>query len=363
MAHRYTAFSNQNVIIIGGGLTGYNLHHFFKNNPDKGYTSLGFFDDNTANVIELRSYLGTNNDSINYALTFDIDEIFCTLPNSAIDKIEQLMLEADKNFIRFRLVPEYSIDEIKPTYVQYFGDIPVISIRPDPLENAFNRLIKRSFDFIFSLFAMLFIFSWAFPILAILIKLDSNGPVFFIQTRSGRNNRPFKCYKFRSMRINTEADKKQATRDDPRITRVGAWIRRTHLDELPQFFNVLIGDMSVVGPRPHMITHTRQYSQLVDRFMIRHFLKPGITGRAQINGLRGETKTTDDMLKRVEADVWYLENWSFLLVIKNICKTNVNFFKVDENPFLHDSFLRSTKTGNIIAIRAPKNKFHRAVTN
>src|SRR6185437_11978440 len=252
MAHRYTAFTNRNVIIIGGGSTGYNLHTFFKDNPDKGYTSLGFFDDNTTNVIELKSYLGATDDCINYALTFDVDEIFCALPNSEIEKIEQLMLEADKNLIRFRLVPEYGVDETKPAYVQYFDDIPIISIRPDPLENRFNRLVKRSFDFVFSLCVILFIFSWILPLMAVLIKIDSAGPVFFIQIRSGRNNRPFRCYKFRSMLINTEADKKQATRDDQRITKVGAWLRRTNLDELPQFFNVLMGDMSVVGPRPHM---------------------------------------------------------------------------------------------------------------
>jgi putative colanic acid biosynthesis UDP-glucose lipid carrier transferase len=189
------------------------------------------------------------------------------------------------------------------------------------------------FDCVFSLFVILFIFSWLFPILAVIIKLESRGPVFFTQIRSGRDNNPFKCYKFRSMRVNKDADHMQATRGDNRITPIGAFLRRTSLDELPQFFNVLIGNMSVVGPRPHMIKHTDQYSQLIDRFMVRHFLKPGITGWAQVKGLRGETKTVDAMLKRVEADVWYLENWSFLLDLKIIFLTMRNSFTGDENAF------------------------------
>src|ERR1700744_46498 len=196
-----------------------------------------------------------------------------------------------------------------------------------------RRFFKRSFDILFSLFIIFFVFSWLYPILAILIKLESKGPVFFVQLRTGRNNMHFKCYKFRSMRVNGDADKKQATLNDHRITRIGAFMRKTSLDEIPQFFNVLIGNMSIVGPRPHMISHTEQYSQLIDKFMVRHFLKPGITGYAQTNGFRGETKTTEDMLKRVEADVWYLENWSFLLDLKIIFLTMWNFVKGDKNAF------------------------------
>jgi len=196
-----------------------------------------------------------------------------------------------------------------------------------------NRFKKRLFDTVFSIFVIVFVFSWLFPILAIIIKFQSKGPVFFVQVRSGRDNKPFKCFKFRSMRVNNESDRKQATRDDNRITAIGAFMRRTSLDELPQFFNVIMGNMSVVGPRPHMISHTEQYSQLIDTFMVRHFLKPGITGWAQIKGLRGETKSTEDMLARVEADVWYLENWSFLLDLKIVFLTFFNVFAGDKNAF------------------------------
>ncbi len=330
---RAALIDTRDIIIVGGGRIGQDLYNYFQKNPDMGYNAVGFFDDDPNNTIEPHLYLGGTADCISYVLTNKVDEIFCTLPVSATATIEQLMFDADKNLIRFKSVPEYYDYAKKPTYIQSFGHIPIISVRTEPLENLLNRSIKRFFDFSFSIFVIVFIFSWLFPILFILIKLESRGPVFFTQIRSGRDNRPFKCYKLRSMKVNKDADKKQATRDDYRITRMGKFLRRTSLDELPQFFNVLKGNMSVVGPRPHMIRHTKQYSQLIDRFMVRHFLKPGITGWAQIKGLRGETKTVDAMLQRVEADVWYLENWSFLLDLKIIVLTIRNSFTGDANAF------------------------------
>jgi putative colanic acid biosynthesis UDP-glucose lipid carrier transferase len=196
-----------------------------------------------------------------------------------------------------------------------------------------SRFFKRSFDIIFSLFIIIFVFSWLYPILAILIKLESKGPVFFVQLRTGKNGEHFKCYKFRSMRVNHEANHKQATRDDQRITKTGAVLRKTSLDELPQFFNVLIGNMSIVGPRPHMLSHTEQYSQLTDKFKARHALKPGITGWAQICGYRGEVSNAEAMLKRVDADVWYMKNWSFGLDLKIILLTFWITLKGDKNAY------------------------------
>ena len=332
-SNRRSLFDTRNVVIVGGGRIGYDLYHFFSNNAERGYRLIGFFDDSPERVKEKHLYLGTTDDCIDYVIANNVDEIFCTLPNSKADTIEKLMLDADKNLIRFKFVPEYYDYAKKPTYIQSFGHIPIISVRPEPLENMLNRFLKRSFDTIFSILVIVFVFSWLFPILAILIKLQSKGPVFFVQTRSGRDNKPFKCYKFRSMRVNDESDKKQATRGDKRITPIGAVMRRTSLDELPQFFNVLRGNMSVVGPRPHMISHTEQYAELIDTFMVRHFLKPGITGWAQIRGLRGETKNTEDMLARVEADVWYLENWSFLLDLKIVFLTFFGTVRGDKNAF------------------------------
>jgi putative colanic acid biosynthesis UDP-glucose lipid carrier transferase len=332
-SERASLIDNRTFVIVGGGRIGQDLYNFFAGNPELGYKLMGFFDDNPENIKNKEIYAGTVKDCIRFVISNKVDEIFCTLPNSESDKVEQLMIEADKNLIRFKFVPEYYDFAKRPTYVENFGHIPVISVRPEPLENMLNRFLKRIFDFVFSLFIILFVFSWLFPILAVLIKLGSKGPIFFVQIRSGRDNKPFKCYKFRSMKVNADSNKKQATRNDSRITKLGSFLRRSSLDELPQFFNVIIGNMSVVGPRPHMISHTKQYSQLIDKFMVRHFLKPGITGYAQINGLRGETKTTDAMMQRVEADVWYLENWSFLLDLKIIFLTVWNAVRGEENAF------------------------------
>ena len=331
---RNLLMDSRTIIIVGSGRIGQDIFEYFEQNPHSGYKVLGFFDDKATRVADIGLYLGSIDDCISYTLENNVDEIFCALPVSRSDKIEQLMLEADKHLIRFKIVPEYYINSKKRAmFVQNFDHIPLISVRPEPLENVLNRMVKRVFDIVFSLFIIVFVISWLFPILAILIKLESKGPVFFVQNRSGKNNVTFKCYKFRSMRVNIDADRKQAVKGDARITKVGAFIRRTSLDEFPQFFNVLVGSMSVVGPRPHMLSHTKEYAQLIDKFMVRHFLKPGITGWVQINGLRGETKTTDHLLHRVEADVWYLENWSFLLDLKIIFLTFLNVVKGDDGAF------------------------------
>ena len=326
-------YDSMNVVIIGAGRTGVDLYDFFITNPGFGYKPKGFFDDRPETIKDKNMYLGSTIDCINYVLNNEIDEIFCTLPVSERDKIEQLIIDADKNLVRIKFVPEYYDYGIKPVLIQSFGHIPVISVRPEPLENMLNRFFKRLFDIVFSILIITLVLSWLFPILAIIILTDSKGPVLFKQLRSGRDNEPFMCYKFRSMAVNSESDKKQATKDDMRVTKIGAFMRRTSIDELPQFFNVLFGNMSIVGPRPHMLSHTKQYAQLIDSFMVRHFLKPGITGWAQVTGLRGETRTTEAMLKRVEADVWYLENWSFLLDLKIIFLTIWNTAKGDKNAY------------------------------
>jgi putative colanic acid biosynthesis UDP-glucose lipid carrier transferase len=325
--------NSRNAIIVGASRAGNELYNQFNNKVLKGYNLLGFFDDEPANVTQRHLYLGDTSLCMDYVLKNNVEEIFCALPYSEHKTIERLMSDSDKNMIRFKIVPEYHEYFKNTSYLQNLGNIPILTVRAEPLENILNRAAKRIFDIAFSLFVIVFIFTWLFPILAILVKLESKGPVFFKQMRSGRDNHSFKCYKFRSMRVDNKFEHKQAVLGDPRITRLGTILRKTSLDELPQFFNVLIGNMSIVGPRPHMLSHTEQYAQLIDQFMVRHFMKPGITGWAQINGLRGETKTTEAMLERVEADVWYLENWSFLLDIKIILLTIWKSATGDKNAY------------------------------
>jgi len=207
----------------------------------------------------------------------------------------------------------------------------VLTARKEPMENVFNLFLKRAFDVVFSLGVIMLIFPWLFPFIMLAIKFTSRGPVFFKQKRTGRNNKEFYCYKYRTMHVNKESDTLQASHNDSRITSIGKYLRDFSIDELPQFFNVLLGDMTVVGPRPHMLKHTLDYSKVVDKFMVRHFVKPGITGLAQVKGYRGETKNTDKMVKRVNHDLWYMENWSFFLDIKIIFLTVFSIFKGNDN--------------------------------
>jgi exopolysaccharide biosynthesis polyprenyl glycosylphosphotransferase len=235
--------------------------------------------------------------------------------------------------IRFKIVPDFSGFYHRRVALEFYEDLPVLLRRPEPLQNVFNSFVKRSFDILFSLFVILFILSWLTPIMAMLIKLSSKGPVFFTQKRSGKVNQEFWCWKFRTMAVNEDADSASATKNDKRVTRIGKILRQTSLDELPQFYNVLLGNMSVVGPRPHMLKHTKEYAKIVDKFMVRQFVTPGITGLAQVRGYRGEIKDSELMYRRVRTDVWYIENWSFLLDIQIIFKTVQLGFRGDKMAF------------------------------
>jgi putative colanic acid biosynthesis UDP-glucose lipid carrier transferase len=196
-----------------------------------------------------------------------------------------------------------------------------------------NRIKKRFYDVVLSSLIILLVLSWLVPIVGLLIWLDNRGPVFFIQQRSGKGGKPFGCIKFRSMKVNRDANLRQATRNDNRITRVGRFLRKSNLDEMPQFFNVFMSNMSIVGPRPHMTKHTDDYSKMLNHYMIRHFLKPGITGWAQIHGFRGEIKYMEDINNRVEYDLWYLENWSLWLDTRIIVMTAFNMAKGEKNAY------------------------------
>jgi exopolysaccharide biosynthesis polyprenyl glycosylphosphotransferase len=228
---------------------------------------------------------------------------------------------AEESLIRVRLVADFRWINFTDLEIERIGDLPVIKLHTTPLDNWNNQLLKRIFDIAFSTLVVVGLLSWLLPILALAVKSDSRGPVFFRQKRTGRDNKSFWCYKLRTMYVNQESDEKQATRNDSRITKIGSFLRNTSLDELPQFFNVLFGDMSVVGPRPHMLKHTSEFSAEVDRFMERHKIKPGITGLAQSRGYRGETDDFEKLKNRVKLDLFYVNNWSFLFDIKIIYDT------------------------------------------
>ena len=216
---------------------------------------------------------------------------------------------------------------------EYYNYIPILALRTIPLDETLNNFIKRVFDVVFSLIVIAFLLSWFIPVLALLIKLESKCPVFFKQARNGINYNVFYCYKFRSMTPNKNAHLHQATRGDQRVTKIGKFIRKTSLDELPQFYNVLMGDMSVVGPRPHMVSHADIYAKNIDKFMVRHFVKPGITGLAQVSGYRGEVESEKDIIGRVKYDIFYIENWSLLLDIKIVTQTLSALLKGDDKAY------------------------------
>ena len=196
----------------------------------------------------------------------------------------------------------------------------------------YKHFLKRLLDIVFSLLVFPLFGLILIPV-AIAIKLDDGGPVFYKSARVGKGFQKFNMLKFRSMKVNDEADSKQATADDPRKTRFGDFLRRSNIDELPQFINVFKGEMSIVGPRPHMLAHTEIYAQLIDKYMVRHFIKPGVTGWAQTNGFRGETKELSQMEGRVKADIWYMEHWTLLLDLYIIYKTIANVIIGEKNAY------------------------------
>lgn len=314
------------VIIVGDGKSAHQLADFFNQNLDYGYKLENEFDLKANKKQQIQ-------DCFEFVLNNKIDEIYCSLSNLTNAEVNEFIDFTDNNLIILKFLPDNKESVIRNSVFDYYGYIPIISLRNIPLDIAANKIIKRSFDILFSMCMIVFVLSWLTPILAIFIKLESKGPVFFKQKRNGLNYKEFNCFKFRSMRLNKVADIEQVSKNDPRITKIGLFIRKTSIDELPQFFNVLLGDMSVVGPRPHMVSHTEMYARRVDKFMVRHFIKPGITGLAQTNGYRGEIETEKDIIYRVKYDIFYLENWSLLLDLKIVFLTVYNALKGDDKAY------------------------------
>lgn len=327
------------VAIVGTNMTARRLGNAMTRDAGFGYRVIGYFND-TANgeplsqdALELADqYIGNLEKLEEYVSEHRIDEIYFTLVGEGAENMSSVVKLADRNLVQFYYVPQISRYVTGTFSLQNIGSIPVMTLLRNPLSSTFNRILKRSFDLAFSSLVLIFSPLIFLPV-AVGIKISSPGPVFFRQERTGFKGKSFKCYKFRTMRVNTSADSAQATANDPRKTRFGDFLRRSSIDELPQFINVWLGEMSVVGPRPHMLKHTEDYGRMIDKYMVRHVVKPGITGWAQVNGFRGITDQLWKMEKRVEHDVWYIENWTFSLDLKIVVRTVINAVRGEKNAF------------------------------
>lgn len=320
------------IAIVGCNPMARKLYDVISSDIGFGYHIMGFFDETSSPDIPEEMYRGTLDDLEIYAGEQNIDEVFCVLPAEQPDAIRHTKTIAETHVAQFYYVPQIG-RYLNRNYEMYaLGTIPVMSVRRQPLASLSNRIAKRTFDIIVSSLFLL-VSPLIFIPIAIAIKTSSPGPIFFRQKRTGYRGRDFYCYKFRTMKVNSDADSQQATKHDPRKTRLGNFLRRTSLDELPQFINVFLGDMSVVGPRPHMLLHTKEYSRLIKKYMVRHYIKPGITGWAQINGYRGQTEELWMMEQRVEHDVWYIEHWSTMLDLKIMFRTVYNAIHGEKNAF------------------------------
>ncbi|GGE33694.1 exopolysaccharide biosynthesis polyprenyl glycosylphosphotransferase [Psychroflexus planctonicus] len=315
-------------VIIGDTLKSNQLKDFFVANPEFGYKFMKQFSVEDINKQNLQLQK-----CFDYIIQEDIDEIYCSTSDLEDESINEIIDFADNNLKVLKFLPDNRDIYAKRLKIDYYGYLPILSLRTIPIEEPINLYLKRVFDIIVSSLVIAGILSWLTPILAILIKVESKGPVFFKQKRNGLDYKEFYCFKFRSMKPNPEADIHQVRKNDVRITKIGKFLRKTSIDELPQFFNVFLGEMSVVGPRPHMVSHTHMYAERIDKFMVRHFVKPGITGLAQVSGFRGEVETDHDIISRVKFDIFYLENWSILLDAKIIFLTILNAVKGDRKAY------------------------------
>jgi putative colanic acid biosynthesis UDP-glucose lipid carrier transferase len=333
-SYRKKGFNTSTILLVGMNKNILSLLHKIYLNPKYGFKIAGLYTDAAVSTDIKNYYKGKLSEISSFLDANTVDEIIISLPYHQSKLINDLFRYADNNMMRVRVIPEFS-EYLSQTFsINYIQNIPILKLRSEPLNSFTNRILKRIFDVVFSSVVVILLFSWLFPIIALIIKFTSKGPVFFVQERTGKDGEAFNCFKFRSMTVNAASNQLQATKNDARVTPFGAFMRKTSIDELPQIFNVLLNNMSLVGPRPHMLKHTQEYRVLVDKFMVRHFAKPGVTGWAQINGFRGETKYIKDMENRAAADIWYIENWSFFLDVKIVFTTAFSmFFKKDENAF------------------------------
>ena len=326
--------------LISDSSTGYKVAGYYADNDmencPKAIKKLGTINDLNEEINQKQkdgSHLDDGNNPTNNGWNIStIDELFCCLSHDEHELIVKIMKFCDKSIVHFYYVPRMSGNFLLNLQPEQLGETMVFTNHYEPLSHPFNQFVKRTFDIVVSFITCVIMLPFI-PLIAWCIKRQSPGPIFFKQARTGHNGKTFTCLKFRSMHVNNDADTIQATIDDPRKFPFGNFIRKTNIDEFPQFFNVLKGDMSIVGPRPHMLAHTEQYGSIIDKYMVRHFSRPGITGYAQVNGCRGETKELWQMEERIQKDVWYIENWTFWLDIKIIFKTALSLFIPDKQAY------------------------------
>lgn len=327
----------RSLLIIGAGQVGKKFYDTVKENPHFGYKIIGLLDDKRPANMD-GEYIGPLSELEKLLNEVQIDNVIVALPNYAHAKVEEIVRICQGFTTNISIIPDYFRFASSKYSVAMFGPFPIFSVREDLINEFQWRLLKRAFDFIFSFLVIIFILSWLFPLIGLLIKITSLGPILFKQERWGRNNRIFLAYKFRSMvydskDVDVNGNYQQATKNDPRLIKIGKFIRKTNIDELPQFINVFLGQMSVVGPRPHPTPLNMKSKKDIDLYMLRHLVKPGITGWAQVHGYRGEIKDISLMKKRLEYDIWYIENWSFWLDLEIIILTILQMVKGDPNAY------------------------------
>lgn len=327
--YRERGYNVRYVAMIGYESLTERMMGFIGQNPGLGYRLVGLFHDQP---ISNKKYLGSLHDVEQFVLNNPVDIIFCNVNILNQRQIQHLVNLADSHLIKVKILSPFSKMELDNLSLQRYGAIPVLNVNAIPLDNWMNQFTKRAFDIVFSGIAILALCSWLFPIISLLIWVDGSRSIFFRQIRHGKNNKPFHCLKFRTMVESKVPEHQQATKEDNRVTRLGRFLRKTSLDELPQFINVFLGDMSVVGPRPHPIKLNEEYQPNIEKFWQRHAVKPGITGLAQAKGFRGGTDFTA-MSGRVRLDRFYIKNWSLLLDIKIISLTILGFLKGSENAY------------------------------
>ena len=331
--------NTQSILFVGNDPANLMLYHDMLENSSAGTYVKGYYaDEPIENAPEQFVHLG-NLQQLNAKMEEDkdktnlgIDLLFCCLSHDESAFINRVIHFCDNHVVHFYYVPRMSGNLHLRLIPELYGDVTLFTNRREPLTFIENKFLKRTFDIVVSALTCLVLLPFL-PIIALIIKMQSPGPLFFVQNRTGLNGHTFKCYKFRSMHVNNQADTLQTTKDDPRKFPFGEFMRKTNIDEFPQFFNVLKGDMSIVGPRPHMMLHTEMYGKLIDKYMVRHFCRPGITGWAQVTGFRGETKELWQMEERIRRDIWYLENWTFWLDLKIILKTALSIIRPDKQAY------------------------------